>query len=413
MFSDLMNSNSVRSFSTGRRLGKAPYYRNASLAARDGSLNILIVAQPVSGGVAVCVQQLTRAGVEAGHRVTVVCPSAQFGPLADWVKDSSADHHELNLRRSISLMDVLGVMKLRQLARGYDVIHLHSSKAGALGRLAARSLGRHRPRVIFTPHAWSWLVNSPVSALYRWIERVLAKWADAIVCVSDGERALGAAVIGAEDRMLVIRNGVDLQKYSPRGPAPARSQGLLIVCAGRLSRQKGQDVAIRALAALDHSEAVLRLVGEGPEQESLAELASRLGVADRIEWIGYTEDVASQFRAADVVVAPSRWEGLSLVLLEAMASGAAIVASNVSGSEVLEGAGIIVTPDDHQELARALDRLIADESLRRRLGERARVRSTRFSLDVTLQRNLALWRELGERSARRITAKRSDDQRQQ
>lgn len=357
-------------------------------------MDVLIVAQPTTGGVAVCVRQLARAAVEAGHRVTVACPADVHGPLAGWVAAAGASHHALDLRRSASPLDFAHVVQLRRLARGREVVHLHSSKAGAVGRLAVRSLGRNRPRVVFTPHAWSWLVNSPMRALYRWIERALAGWADAIVCVSEGERALGAAVLGAAHDLVVIPNGVDREVYSPEGPKAARTRQPLIVCVGRLSPQKGQDVAVRALAELAQPDAVLRLIGEGPDREALEELAVQLGVADRIDWVGHTQDVASHLRAADVVIAPSRWEGLSLVLLEAMASGAAVVASDVAGVEVLEGVGIVVSPGGHVELAREIEALLADDELRQRLGRLARQRSEEFALEDTLQRNLELWRQL-------------------
>jgi glycosyltransferase involved in cell wall biosynthesis len=265
-----------------------------------------------------------------------------------------------------------------------------------LGRVAALSLGRRRrPAVVVTAHYWSWLVGGRRAPLYRWIECRLARRCDSLVAVSEREAEEGRVVLGASAPLRLIPNGVDRAHFSPDGDAADRDPDHpLLVCVGRLSPQKGQDVAIRALARMADRTARLRLVGaeSGPgERARLEALAESLGVADRIGWRGPVEDTAPEYRAADVVVAPSRWDGLSLALLEAMASGAAIVASDVNGSESLGDAGVIVPPDDPEALADGIDRLLEDADRRRRLGAAARTRSASFDLATTMQRNLDLW----------------------
>jgi glycosyltransferase involved in cell wall biosynthesis len=368
------------------------------------SLNVLIVSQPVSYGVAICVRDLTQAAVAAGHRVTVVSPDSTHGPLAGWIEATGARHHPLNMARAPAPRDLSDLLALRRLSRGRDVVHLHSSKAGALGRVAAMSLGRrHRPAVVFTAHYWSWLVGGRWARLYRWIERVLARRCDAIVAVSDGEAEEGRAVLGARAPLRSIPNGVDRDRFSPIGDRADRVEDVpLIVCVGRLSEQKGQDVAIRALALLPDRTARLRLVGDESgdgERARLDALAVSLGVSDRIEWRGGVDATAPEYRAADVVVAPSRWDGLSLALLEGMACGAAIVASEVNGSECLGEAGRIVPPDDPESLAEAVAGLLGSPAERARLGEAARERSRSFDLATTMGRNLDLWSGLAVRAA--------------
>jgi glycosyltransferase involved in cell wall biosynthesis len=367
-------------------------------------LDVLIVSQPVAYGVAIYVRHLTEAAVAAGHHVTVVSPGDDHGPLAGWIRSAGADHHTLNMARKPALRDVLDLLALRRLARGRDVVHLHSAKAGALGRVAALSLGgRHRPAVVVTAHYWSWLVGGPWAPLYRWIERSLARRCDALVAVSEGEAREGRAMLGASTPLKLIPNGVDRDHFSPSGDLADRDRGApLLVCVGRLSHQKGQDVAIRALALLGDPTPRLRLVGAesgGGERAGLEDLAASLGVADRIEWRGAVDDTAPEYRTADVVLAPSRWDGLSLALLEAMACGATIVASDVNGSESLGDAGVIVPPDDPEALADGIDRLLQDASRRRRLGEAARARSGSFDLASTMRQNLGLWSGLTAGSA--------------
>ena len=367
-------------------------------AGENTPLRVLIVSQPVSYGVAVYVRQLTEAAVEAGHTVTVACPAKDRGPLGAWIERVGAEHEVVNMARQPALRDLVDVLSIRRLARGCDVVHLHSSKAAALGRVAAVSLGRRRPAIVVTPHYWSWLVGGRLAGLYRWIERVLARHCDVIVAVSEREAAEGRAVLAGAGYITLIHNGIDRAHFTPDGVRADRGPGSpLLVCVGRLSEQKGQDVAIRAVARLRDSTARLRLVGSdsmGGERERLQALAGSLGVADRIEWRGQVADAAPEFRAADVVIAPSRWEGMSLVYLEAMACGAAMVVTDVSGSEAVEGAGVIVPKDDPQALAEAIDALIADGTRRRQLGEAARERSDLYDLSSTMGRNLDLWSDL-------------------
>lgn len=367
-------------------------------------LDVLIVSQPVAYGVAIYVRQLTQAAVEAGHRVTVVSPGAERGPLAGWIEDTGAAHHALDMARMPAPRDAFDLVTVRRLAREKDVVHLHSSKAAVLGRVAALFIGRrHRPAVVVTAHYWSWLVGGRWAPLYRWIERFLARRCDVIVAVSEREASEGRVALGVAAPVKLIPNGVDRDQFSPHGVVAERDSGApLLVCVGRLSHQKGQDVAIRALALLRDRAVRLRLVGAesgGGERAGLEALAGSLEVSDRIEWRGGVDDTAPEYRAADVVVTPSRWDGLSLALLEAMASGATIVASDVNGSESLGDAGVIVPPDDPQALADAIDPLLRDASARRRLGEAARARSGSFDLATTMQQNLALWSELTVGSA--------------
>lgn len=372
----------------------------------DEPLDVLMVSQPVDYGVAVFVRQLTQAAIAAGHRVTVACPGPDEGPLAGWIESAGARHERVDMARRPALRDLLDLWSIRRLARGRDVVHLHSSKAAALGRVAVASIGRHRPAVVVTPHYWSWLVGGRLARLYRRIERVLVRRCDAIVAVSEREAVEGRAVLGADDRITVIHNGVDRAHFTPDGVRADRDRGTpLIVCVGRLSEQKGQDVAIRALARQRDPGARLRLVGSESAdgvQERLEALAASLGVADRIEWRGQVADAAPEFRAADLVIAPSRWEGMSLVFLEAMACGAAMVVADVSGSEAVNGAGVVVPPDDPRALADAVDALLEDAPRRRRLGEAARERSRSYDLASTMSRNIHLWSELTSGTTRSI-----------
>ncbi len=361
----------------------------------EGSPRILLASQPTVSGVAACVSHLARAAVDADLVVTVACPAQ--GDLRGWATEAGARWAPLEVNRSPGRGDLRGLLTLRRLAADHDVVHLHSSKAGALGRLALATVPpSRRPPCAFTPHGWSWLVGGRMAPLYRAFERLVGHLATVIVAVSPQEAEAGRPVLGsASTRLRVIDNGVDAGHFAPTGAHAERRAEPLLVCVGQMYPPKGQDLAIEALVHMSHHDARLRLVGDGPDRAALEALASRLGVAGRVEWTGKVADPAPHIRAADVVLVPSRYDGLSLTLLEAMSCGKAVVASRAIGSAAVEEVGVLVPIGDPAALAAATDSLLDDPGERSRLGAAARQRVLgRYTLARNLERTVALWREL-------------------
>lgn len=364
-------------------------------------MKLLMVSQPTSAGVAVVVRQHVSMAVERGHEVVVACPPVERGPLGRWVVEAGATHIPIDMRRAPGLADLRWVLSLRALMREADLVLLHSSKAGAVGRIAAATMGRGRPPVVFTPHAWSWLADGRLAPVYRIIEKALLHVTDVIVAVGDAEARSGVAVLGASAPIRVVANGVDTTRFTPPDVG-ARRDGGLIVCVGRLGHQKGQDLAIRALARVADQTVRLRFVGDGDERESLEALAVRVGVSGRVEFSGF-DDPLPHLRAADIVLLPSRWEGMSLALLEAMSCGAAIITTDVSGAEVLDGVGVVVPVEDVGAMVEAIDSLLADPDRRAELRRSARERAIEFDLSTSLDKTHDLWREVDRSSGPRST----------
>ena len=221
---------------------------------------------------------------------------------------------------------------------------------------------------------------------------------NAVVAVSEEERSAGQAALGRRAaRIRVNPNGVDIGHFRPDGPVAARTNDPLVVSVGRRSHQRAPDVALAALALMRTPEARLRLVGEGgPERATIEEQAAALGIADRVELVGFRGDVAPDLRAADVVMIPSRYDGMALVMLEAMACGSPIVATRVPGTSALGSAGVLVPVDDARSLAAAIDALLADPRRRQALGKAARARAVEhYALPCSIGGIIRLWRDLG------------------
>ena len=314
-----------------------------------------------------------------------------------WAIERGAVWDRVEMRRAPHLSDLRAVMYVRRLARSHALVHVHSSKAGAVGRMALASLGRRRPPSVFTPHGWSWLAGGWLSPLYRLAERILLPVTSAVVAVSEEEKSAGRAALGNRATQIqVIPNGVDVARFSPDGQIATRADDPLVVSVGRLSHQRGPDVAVAALALMRTPAARLRLVGDGEDRARIEHQVSALGLAERVEMPGFRPDTAPHLRAADVVIVPSRYDGMALVLLEAMACGAAIVATRVAGASALDDAGILVPTEEPSSLAIAVDALLADPARRRQLGQAARRRAVeRYSVQRSLSGTVGLWQKLG------------------
>ncbi|MFD8723595.1 glycosyltransferase [Streptomyces sp. NPDC059629] len=361
-------------------------------SATDPRRRVLHLTQPVEGGVARVVLDLAKAQLTAGLRVTVACPG---GELAVRARELGAEVRRWRADRSpgAGLRD-----EVRRLAHLLDevrpeLVHAHSAKAGLAGRLAVRG----RVPTLFQPHAWSFeAVDGATAALaLRW-ERWGARWAHRVLCVSEAERATGVRA-GVHARYAVVPNGIDTEYFTP-GPSEHRAP--LVVCVGRLCRQKGQDLLLRAWPEVLRRvpTARLALVGDGPDRDALCRLAP-----DSVEFVGAVDDARPWYRAADLVVLPSRWEGMALAPLEAMACGRPVLVTDVDGAREslppAHAAHCLVPPERPGVLAEAVAHLLLAPQLRLSLGDRGR-RHVLSTHDVrrTAEAVAGLYRELlGER----------------
>jgi glycosyltransferase involved in cell wall biosynthesis len=343
-------------------------------------VKVLHVAQPTHGGLVSCVGAPVSEQVRRGWDVWVACPPA--GDLAGVVHEAGATLRPWPATRSPGVSTARETRWLRDIVQGVepDLVHLHSSKAGLCGRLALRG----GLPTVFQPQAWSF---HAVGGVTRWAaeawERTGARWAHALVCASEAEREQGERA-GIRARWRVIYNGVDVQQLSEAGEDERRAararlglpEAPLAVSVGRLSRQKGQDMLLDAWPAVRASvpEAELVLVGSGEDREALEARA-----VPGVSFAGERDDVPDWLAAADLIVQASRWEGMSLAILEAMARGRSIVTTDVAGNREAVGdeAGAIVEPEDPDALASEIARRLADPGLRETEGRAARERAVR------------------------------------
>ena len=282
--------------------------------------------------------------------------------------------------------------------RRIQVLHTHTSKAGLVGAVAARVAGT--PVVVYTPHGHIFAPGSRVpgvSGTFRTplllrLRRLAERWSDRVIALNraDLEEQVGLG-LAPRDKYVVVPNGIDLGLYRESvGPALRRrtraSLGLgngapAVAVVGRLTREKGHDVLLEAFARLpDDLGPVLLVVGGGPLKGDLREATRRLGVESRVRFLGVRTDVPGILAASDLVVQPSYYESGGLALMEAMAAARPVIASRTGGIPDLvrnEVEGILVPPGEPGPLARAMEKVLRDRGLARRLADAGRRKVTR------------------------------------
>jgi len=303
------------------------------------------------------------------------------------------------VRRISPLHDLAALLSMMGLIRRLkpQVVHTHTSKAGALGRLAARLCGV--PVIVHTPHGHIFYGyhGRLLSALFIRVEQWLGRLTDALVALTDaGRQEYLERRIAPADRLHAIPSGIDLTAYGRNHPTPALARkplglparGPVIGVLGRLVPVKGHRFLVEALPAIlsEFPSALLLFVGEGPERESLAARAASLGVTNHVRMVGAQFDLPGYVAACDVIAQPSLNEGMGRTVLEALIMGKPVIASRVGGlPDLIDHGhnGLLVPPASPSALAHAVCSLLWDPArLRRMSGVARRSVGRQFSVEA-------------------------------
>ena len=310
---------------------------------------------------------LLRGLADRGHRNVLCCPPGSKQEAR--ARELGIETVGVSMRNDLAL-GAAGKLKRAFLERGADLVHLHTGRANWLGGLGAWRAG--------LPALTTRRMDHPVKRhlVNRLVYGRFVRHAVGIApAVTEHLRQAGVP----EEKLSTIWSAVDPEALRPReGRAAMRralgvdEETILVLSSAHLSRRKGLDVALEALARVDHTPRWRLLVaGDGPELPTLQSQATALGLEHRVRFLGRRDDVPDLLAAADVFLLPSRSEGLGIAALEAMAAGRPVVASEVGGlaqAVVSERTGLLVPPEDPAALAAALDRLLRDAELRASLG---------------------------------------------
>jgi len=338
------------------------------------SVVYIITRADTIGGAQRHVIEMASELVRLGHKATIICGEGVALPKV--LKSQRIPYVQIpRFRRQLSgINDILALREIKNSINKIapDLVSLHSSKAGILGRVACRSLG---VPCVFTAHGWAFAdgVGRAKAFLYASIEKRLQYWSACTICVSKSDRDLAESFGFERNHMVVIHNGRHDTPPKDRNRSCAQEDNVKIVMIGRLDRQKDHCTLIHALSTLDRYE--LTLVGDGPLQNELVRQIRAVGMTARVRFCGFVEDVRPMLDESDIFALISNWEGFPRSTLEAMRANLPVVVSDVGGSAeaVINGeTGFVVQRGNIASVRAKLAMLIDDDSLRSRLGTAGR-----------------------------------------
>ncbi len=363
-----------------------------------------ITKSQVGGGAQTHVSQLARFMIEQGHEVAV-CSQPDGWLSARAKKIGASFFPNVHIDNTLNPLRLSRAGKrLRAVVREFepDVISCHSTIAGLVGRLCLRGM----VPTVFTAHGWGFApgIPEPRRSAVAALERLAARWAARIICVSDYDRKLALnRGVGTPVTLMTIHNGVEEISSVETNPShnnPHSNVQALFV--GRLVNQKDPFTLVRAISALPQTlqdNFHLTIVGDGPLATPLQHELKNLNLQDRVKIVDRMErsDLFALYHRMDLFVLTSHWEGLPRSILEAMAHGLPIIATDVGGSAeaVGEDAGLLVPEENVSALVQALRTLIQDKELREKMGQAGHQKTlNEFSLAYMCAQTMQVYKQI-------------------
>ena len=360
-------------------------------------LNIvyIITRSDVLGGASVHLLDLAKGMINQGHQVHILVGGT--GTFTDELKKNNINFNSLkHLKREISLVhDLLGFWEIKKYLKQLnpDIVHCHSSKAGLLGRLVAKSLNLP---VVFTAHGWAFTegISSKKQKIYSSLERFLAKASDHIITVSEYDRQHGFKYdVGSPEIVEIIHNGVPdikipnyIKNFDPI---------VKLIMVARFEDPKDQYFLIQALCKLPlQLNWKIDFLGEGPNLQKCKNLVNKNNLGNKVIFHGQSIKVKEFLNDADIFILISNYEGFPLTILEAMSVGLPIIASDVGGvkESVQSTNGYLIPRGDLNTLVESLKDLIVDKNLRQQIGQGSReLYENLFSFNIMLKKTLNVY----------------------
>lgn len=286
----------------------------------------------------------------------------------------------------------------------FDLIHCHTPVGAMVARLAARKSGA---KVIYTAHGLHFYKGAPLInwLIYFPVEWLLAPLTDVLITINLEDRERAKKLLRAKRMVYIPGVGIDTGRFRGR---EAQAQELrqelgipekatVLLSVGDLNKNKNHKAVITALSQMERQDLFYVVCGRGPLKQELENYAASLGLGDRVRFMGYRDDIPDFYAMADVFVFPSFREGLSVSVMEAMASGKPVVCSGIRGNTdmVKDGVnGYLIDPGAPESITAALEK-VADPEVRQRISETNREEALRFDLSavVPLYRRVYLGEE--------------------
>jgi len=230
--------------------------------------------------------------------------------------------------------------------------------------------------------------------LLKQIDRIIYYSYDKIIFISNGVKNQFIKDFGYKKfKTIVLPNGIPLDKFYPK-ITKINSKKTNIIMVARFDNQKDHDTLLKAMSYLDN-DYVLNLAGIGTNKENIQKLVCHLGLENRVNFLGFRNDIANLYREHDIFVLSSNWEGFGLVVVEAMASGIPVITTNIEGvNEIVKNHGLLFSPKDAKELAKHVKNISKDDELRNNLIKNGIKRAKYFDIKTLVSNTLIMYKKL-------------------
>lgn len=310
--------------------------------------------------------------LDQGHQVDIACSIDRI--IDKRLTDRGCNIFDISFQRSpLKLQNYNAYKNLKKLIKRnkYNIVHTHTPVASACVRLACRFL--KSVKVIYTAHGFHFFKGAPLKhwITYFPIEYTLSRHTDVLITINKEDYKIAKKFFYAKNIEYVPGVGVNTQKINrvvtdkiaKRNELGLPEDAVVILSVGELNRNKNHEIIIRALVELGNTDIYYVICGEGSLRKKLEKLSEELGLEKRVKLLGYRSDIPEICKTVDIFAFPSIREGLSVALMEAMASGLPVICSNIRGNNDLINngtGGFLANPDNAIEFAQGINQILLD-----------------------------------------------------
>jgi len=355
----------------------------------------IVTRSDTIGGSHIHVRDLCLSMRDKGHQAMIFVGGE--GPYTENLKSRNIPYYPLSLlQRSIHpVKDFKALFELRSSLKRYnpDIISTHSSKAGFLGRIAAKTLNIP---VIFTAHGWAFTDGVKGANLYKWAEKAASPFSDKIITVSNYDKVIALKNgVAANKKLVPIHNGMPTKGNNSLSFKENNETAHLAMTA-RFDDQKDHDSLIEACRHIKNVH--LDLIGDGPDMNRIKQKVEEYEMVHRVTFWGLIDNVEEVLQSADIFALISNWEGFPRSTLEAMRAGLPCIVSDVGGSReaIVEGkTGYVVPRGDVELVKKRIQTLVDDIEKRREMGEAAKKHfHNNFTFEIMFEKTYKVYEEV-------------------
>lgn len=325
--------------------------------------------------------------IELGYKVDVACnfikgstcSDEKIAALKTTLAEMGVECYQVDFARNVleANQNLRAYLQTRKLIKKncYDLIHSHSPIGGLLLRIAARNMRKKGTKVIYTAHGFHFFKGAPIKnwLIFYPIEKFCSRWTDVLVTITHEDYKLAQENMSTKQVVYVPGVGINTKKFLPelnydvirsqkRKELDIGEDDIMILSVGELNKNKNHELVLRAIAALGNRKIKFVIAGRGVLKEYLKRLAEELGITEQLQLLGFRTDVRDLFKAADVFAHPSFREGLSVAMMEAMASGLPVICAEIRGNtDLIDNGkgGFLFNPLDIDSTRNALKSMVS------------------------------------------------------